>query len=163
MILTEILSDASNGSQVIAKILAVNSIPAEDKPGLLNAVRRVLPNIKAANSPPYRRLLEEVGLPVPAGPTYPRPQHVPWQQSFGVPYGQPMMANPGFPQPLGGGLTPLLVPQNMSLGHALRGGGSPTANGTPRTPQQRARGRMSPVSQMMSPGSDPFNPVSLSV
>ncbi|GMK59629.1 hypothetical protein CspeluHIS016_0802350 [Cutaneotrichosporon spelunceum] len=158
MILTEILSDASNGSQVIAKILAVNSIPTEDKPGLLNAVRRVLPNIKAANSPPYRRLLEEVGLPVPAGPTYPRPQHVPWQQSFGVPYGQPMMANPGFPQPLGGGLTPLLVPQTMSLGHALRGGGSPPANGTPRTPQQLARGRMSPGSQMMSPGSDPFNP-----
>lgn len=160
MILTEILSDASNGSQVIAKILAVQSIPSEDKPGLLNAVRRVLPNIKAANSPPYRRLLEEVGLPVPAGPTYPRPQHVPWQQSFQVPpYGQPMLANPGFPQPLGGGLTPLLVPQNMSLGHAIRAT-SPNANGSPRTPQQRSRGRMSPVSQMMSPGSDPFNPVS---
>lgn len=162
MILTEILSDASNGSQVIAKILAVSSIPPDDKPGLLNAVRRVLPNIKAANSPPYRRLLEEVGLPVPAGPTYPRPQHVPWQQSFQVPYGQPMLANPGFPQPLGGGLTPLLVPQNMNLGHAIRAS-SPNANGSPRTPQQRSRGRLSPVSQMMSPGSDPFNPVSFRV
>lgn len=159
-ILTEILSDASNGSQVIGKILAVQSISKEDKPGLLDAVRRVLPNIKAASTPPYRRLLEEVGLPIPATHNYPRTQPVQWQQSFQMPYGQVMLPNPGFPQPLGGGLSPLLIPQNMALGHALRAGSvSPNQNGaSPHTPQQRSRGRMSPVSQMMSPGSDPFNP-----
>ncbi|KAL1411888.1 hypothetical protein Q8F55_002871 [Vanrija albida] len=167
--LTEILSDASNGSQVIGKILAVSSISADEKPKLLEAVRRVLPNIKASSTPPYRRLLEEVGLPVPAGPTYARPANNQqpvggWQQpgayQVGNPYGQPF-PNPGFPQPLGQALSPLLMPQNMSLGpaHALRANSqSPNSNGSPRTPQQRARGRLSPVSQMMSPGSDPFNP-----
>lgn len=111
-VLSEILSDASNGSQVIGKILAVSTIPKDEKPALLEAVRRVLPSIKAAGTPPYRRLLEEVGLPIPQYRYYP---YAP---------------------------DPLLVPQNMPV--------------HPRTPQQQSRGRMSP--QMMSPGSDPFNP-----
>lgn len=145
-ILTEILSDASNGSQVIGKILAVSTLSKDERPALLEAVRRVIPNIKAAGTPPYRRLLEEVGLPVPQAQAY---RHVPWQQ-YQVPYGQPLLANPGFPQPLGAGLSPLLVPQNMAIGQHLRN--SPG----PRTPQPQAR---SPVTHM-SPGSDPFNPFS---
>jgi len=154
-ILTEILSDASNGSQVIGKILAVASIPKEEKPALLEAVRRVLPNIKAASTPPYRRLLEEVGLPIPAGGhNYPRSQPAAqWQQSF--PMGNNPGLNPGFPQPIGNGISPILIPQGMG---GLRADG----NNNSRNPQQRVRGgRMSPISQMLSPGSDPFNPVSL--
>lgn len=147
-ILTEILSDASNGSQVIGKILAVQSITAEEKPALLEAVRRVLPNIKAASTPPYRRLLEEVGLPVPAGShNYARgqPAAAQWQQSFQMGYGQ--MPNPGFPQPLGSaGMAPLLIPQNSQPRNAAQA--------------QQARGRLSPVNHMLSPASDPFNPVS---
>ncbi|WVQ83925.1 hypothetical protein IAT38_006069 [Cryptococcus sp. DSM 104549] len=65
--LIEILSDANNGNQVIGKILAVNTIPEDQKTQMVDAVRRVLPTIKASSTPPYRQLLEAVGLPVPAG------------------------------------------------------------------------------------------------
>lgn len=51
----------------------------------------------------------------------------------------------------GGGLAPLSM--------FSQGQGSPGGN-SPRTPVPNYRGRLSPASQMMSPGSDPFNPVS---
>jgi protein JSN1 len=160
--LTEILSDASNGSQVIGKLLAVQSIPKDDKPALLDAVRRVLPNIKAASTPPYRRLLEEVGLPIPAGGSHSYTRAQPtsaaqWQQSFQMPaYGQ--MPNPGFPQPLGvagTGMAPLLIPQGGAMG--MREAGAAGVVGGQTRAQTLARGRMSPIG-MLSPGSDPFNP-----
>jgi len=165
--LIEVLSDANNGSQVVGKILAISSLSHEDRNMMVETVRHLLPNIKASSTPPYRLLLEAVGLPVPAGQTDVPPYHqVPlqgqgqgrgqgrWQQGF-HPYHQPMGGSTGYPPP---NLSPLLIPQNMPLGHAMRTG-SPNPNGSPRTPQQRHRGRMSPQSQMMSPGSDPFNPV----
>jgi len=34
---------------------------------MVEAIRRVLPSIKASSTPPYRGLLETVGLPIPAG------------------------------------------------------------------------------------------------
>lgn len=171
-ILTEILGDASNGSQVIGKILAVSSISKEEKPKLLEAVRRVLPSIKAASTPPYRRLLEEVGLPIPQS-SYQRSnstgpastQAVPmaaagWQQGYQAQLGFAPVMNPGFPQPLAQTISPLLIPQNMALGQAMRAGSPPNGSAQPHTPRQGQRGRMSPISQMLSPGSDPFNPVS---
>ncbi|WVR03620.1 hypothetical protein IAU60_000613 [Kwoniella sp. DSM 27419] len=182
--LVEILSDANNGSQVIGKILAVSSIPAAQKSEMVEAVRRVLPGIKASNTPPYRMLLEAVGLPVPAGyignsspfgrnqqPAVPgwSQHHHQQHQGSGV-YGLPNQGYYGFHQPHqpvypANTLSPLLGPQNMPLGHHIRGGhaspnATPNANKSPRTPVARfgdANGRMSPGS-MMSPGSDPFNP-----
>ncbi|WWC85976.1 uncharacterized protein L201_000847 [Kwoniella dendrophila CBS 6074] len=183
--LIEILSDANNGSQVIGKILAINTVPQEQKTQMVETVRKVLPGIKASNTPPYRMLLEAVGLPVPAGyiansSPFGRSQQMPvpqgWQQqSFGMGaqqafYGNGGM-NGGYQQPYPSmtamnTLSPLLIPQNMPLGQSMRGGNSPnsTPNGnkSPRTPMARfsngmGGGRMSPGS-MMSPGSDPFNP-----
>lgn len=63
--LMEVLADANNGAQVIGKILAIASIPADEKTGMVEAVRLVLPTIKGYNTPPYRLLLEALGLPVP--------------------------------------------------------------------------------------------------
>ena len=169
--LTEILSDANNGCQVIGKILAISTLSADDRKMMVDSVRRVLPNIKACNTPPYRLLLEAVGLPIPAGHITSSPfgQGLalgadqtrgmrPWHQGF-YPYQQPMDGSPGYQHQ---SLSPLLIPQNMPLGHSMRAG-SPNSNfshnGSPRTPQPSHRGRMSPQSMMMSPGSDPFNPV----
>ncbi|KAL7420080.1 hypothetical protein Q5752_005045 [Cryptotrichosporon argae] len=175
-VLTEVLSDASNGSQVIGKILNVNTLPADQLSSMRDAVRRVLPNIKGTQTPPYRRLLEDLGLPVPAMPPH-QPhaqQYRPWYQvqpgMGGVPgmqalsgvngnYGLAAPPMPGYGQPLYGmpnpGLSPLMVPHNMPLGQMRAA--SPSLTASPRTPVARQRGRLSPAS-MLSPGSDPFNP-----
>lgn len=150
----------------------------------MEAVRRVLPGIKAANTPPYRLLLEAVGLPVPAGYIGNSPfgrgqgQHQNgWQQNQSqvgaggyagqnyYQYHQPMAISPGGYGQAGSNLSPLLIPQNMPLGQSMRGG-SPNMNGhggggnSPRTPVPGRRDRMSSAGNMLSPGSDPFNPVS---
>lgn len=171
--LTEILSDANNGAQMIGKIIAINTITTDERDKLIEAVRAVLPGIKASNTPPYRSLLEIVGLPVPAGPGpstspyaarrggYQGGQAGPGRYAGAGGYGaarglyggqqqgQQGAAAQGYRQPQaqqGKGLAPLALTQ-----------GSP--RGSPRTPVPQNRGRMSP-SSMMSPGSDPFNPVS---
>ena len=184
--LTEILSDANNGAQVIGKILAISSLAADEKETMTEATRRVLPTVKASSTPPYRLLLEAVGLPVPTGHMgggnqfgqargwqQPQPRSQPQGFGYGYPYHhhQPNgSSSPGhLPTPppmqygpMGQNLSPLLIPQNMPLGQAMRQG-SPNPSVSPRTPQPRNLGRLSPGSQMMSPGSDPFNPVSRQV
>jgi protein JSN1 len=173
-VLLEILSDANNGAQVIGKILAISTLPPDMRPTLIETVRRVLPNVRASSTPPYRLLLEAVGLPVPAGTSPFGRQHPQQSQGQNGYYTSPQNAYQrannhtlSSPQPqygmMGPNLSPLLMTQNMPLGQGrMLGrvggvGGSPQ----PRTPQARQMGRLSPGSQMMSPGSDPFNPVSL--
>lgn len=173
--LVEILSDANNGNQVIGKIIAVNTIAEDLKKQMVEAVRRVLPNIKASTTPPYRMLLEAVGLPVPAGYVTDSPfgrnpnphwqpnrqqqqQQQQQQPQFGqtyYPYHQSV--NDAGYQAVNGldNLSPLLIPQTMPLGQMR---GNHQQGKSPRTPTAR-QGRLSPGS-MMSPASDPFNPVS---
>ncbi|EIW68956.1 hypothetical protein TREMEDRAFT_73973 [Tremella mesenterica DSM 1558] len=157
--LTEILSDANNGSQVIGKILATSTILPDEKSKILESVRRVLPDIKASNTPPYRMLLEAVGLPLPAGGMNgfvpPGRWHQPTQPPFG--YQNYCYAQPQYLSPVGGmNLNPLLVPQNMPIGQSMRTGTtSPHSRDSPRTPQPQMR---RDPNQMTSPGSDPFNP-----
>ncbi|ORX35343.1 hypothetical protein BD324DRAFT_632481 [Kockovaella imperatae] len=184
-VLLDILGDANNGAQVIGKMLAISTISAEDKSMCLEACRRVLPSIKAASTPPYRVLLEAVGLPIPSGhmgqsfaprpvwgnqglPSLPAQHQMPQHPAYGYypAYHQPSPSpvsggglTPGGLTPygtMGQNLSPLLVAQNMPL--QPRGNSSPKVNASPRTPLNRHRGRLSPASQMMSPGSDPFNP-----
>ncbi|OWZ61140.1 hypothetical protein AYX15_06642 [Cryptococcus neoformans] len=163
--LIEILSDANNGNQVIGKIIAVNTIAEDQKKQMVEAVRRVLPNIKASTTPPYRMLLEAVGLPVPAGYVSgspfgrnPTPQWQPnrsqqFSQAY-YPYHQPV--NGASYQAVNGlgNLSPLLIPQTMPLGQMR---GNPQPGKSPRTPAAR-QGRLSSPGSMMSPASDPFNP-----
>nr|XP_019048935.1 pumilio domain-containing protein c [Kwoniella bestiolae CBS 10118]OCF27865.1 pumilio domain-containing protein c [Kwoniella bestiolae CBS 10118] len=180
--LSEILGDANNGSQVIGKILAINTIPQEQKTQMIDTVRRVLPNIKASNTPPYRLLLEAVSLPVPAGyinnnssSPFGRSHHnhhhhqqqvqIPqgWgiqsqpQQSFGQAFYGGAQAN-GYSQPYGmNNLSPLLIPQNMPLGQSMRNPNSPNstpnANKSPRTPMARFSNGPMGMQGRMSPGS----------
>lgn len=164
--LVEILSDANNGNQVIGKIIAVNTIAEDQKKQMVEAVRRVLPNIKASTTPPYRMLLEAVGLPVPAGYASaspfgrnPTPQWQPnRQQQFGQTYYPYQPVNGASYQAVNGlgNLSPLLIPQTMPLGQMR---GNPQPGKSPRTPAAR-QGRLSSPGSMMSPASDPFNPVS---
>lgn len=132
---------------------------------MISATRRILPSIKASSTPPYRLLLEAVGLPVPPGPPNGGYGRSPtgtaggWQQPGPGPrYGYmgtyQNQGGPAGPAPgIGYSHThPGLAP--MSVGPGSPGGASP------RTPVPHHRGRLSPASQMMSPGSDPFNPVS---
>ncbi|KGB75087.2 pumilio domain-containing protein c [Cryptococcus deuterogattii R265] len=172
--LIEILSDANNGNQIIGKIIAVNTIAEDLKKQMVEAVRRVLPNIKASTTPPYRMLLEAVGLPVPAGyvndSPFGRNPNPHWQPNRQQQQQQPQQQQPQFGQTyypyhqsvndagyqaVNGldNLSPLLIPQTMPLGQMR---GNPQTGKSPRTPTAR-QGRLSPGS-MMSPASDPFNP-----
>jgi protein JSN1 len=184
--LFDILSDANNGTQVIGKLLANSTSTSEEKELMLETVRRVLPTINTSSTPPYRVLLEAVGLPVPPSsspsPVARRHQTQQWQgQGQGQGY-QPQYQYGGFSQNQyhhqhqqqympqygqgpGMNLSPLLVPQNMPLGQMRHREHDPNdpnvtpmpGHAGPRTPvphphQGRGQG-------MMSPTSDPFNPV----
>jgi protein JSN1 len=175
-VLREVLWDAPNGSQVISKIMVNTSLDQADKPAMVEATRRVLLSMTASNTSPYRRLMEEVGLPITAAPMnspnryqprnnapYPLPGY--GNGVYGMnPYNAPHLAHLGGPQMGGfmqpghqGSLSPLMIPGGMSFGQAL--GGNMAGSPIPVTPSPRPMG--SPHSQMMSPGSDPFNPVSV--
>ena len=162
---------------------------------MLEAIRRVMPEIKASSTPPYRHLLEAAGLPVstssgpPVVPFHPHGQNA--QQGFGPGgrggwgrkgsgYGHAhssmgmagyapgsVQGGYGYASEVGmqqqyGGLPPIMIPPMNGGGGGGQGQppGQRRATDSPRTPIGRQRGRMSPgPSQMMSPGSDPFNPV----
>lgn len=187
----DILADANNGAQVIGKIIAVSTIAPDEKEKMLEAIRRVMPEIKASGTPPYRHLLEAAGLPVPTSsgpPVVPFNPHgghgrQGWQGGSGMrkgSYGAHSQA-PGSQAPQGYvpgyayagdlaqqqqqfGLAPIMIPSMNGGGLQHQQHQQPGRRGidSPRTPVGRPRGRMSPgPSQMMSPGSDPFNPVSL--
>jgi protein JSN1 len=186
--LFDILSDANNGTQVIGKLLANSTSTSAEKELMLETVRRVLLTINTSSTPPYRVLLEAVGLPVPPSsspsPVARRHQTQQWQgQGQGQGY-QPQYQYGGFSQNQyhhqhqhqqqympqygqgqGMNLSPLLVPQNMPLGQMRHREHDPNdpnvtpmpGHAGPRTPvphphQGRGQG-------MMSPTSDPFNPV----
>jgi len=180
--LFDILSDANNGTQVIGKLLANSTSTATEKELMLETVRRVLPTINTSSTPPYRVLLEAVGLPVPPSsspsPVARRQQGQNQWQGQGQGY-QPQYQYGGFsqnqchhqqqymPQQYGQGmnLSPLLVPQNMPLGQMRHREHDP--NDPNSTPMPGHAGPRTPVPHphqgrgqgMMSPTSDPFNPV----
>lgn len=98
--LFEVLQDANNGPNVISKILAVSSVTTMTKDIMYEAVKRVLPMIKASVTPPYRSLLEMVGLPVPAAPVnghmgYRAPSRGSWSGSPGPSYSAAFAGQPG--------------------------------------------------------------------
>jgi len=199
----DILSDANNGTQVIGKLLAnATSSPAE-KEMMIETVRRVLPTINTSSTPPYRVLLEAVGLPLPPM-TSPSPvgrarqnqnqnQNQGWggyqapyqyggfsqnyhqhQQQHYMPHQQQYGHGQGQGQGQGMNLSPLLVPQNMPIGQMRQHDPSDPnstpmpGHASPQTPiphphphsqshPHPGQNRQGPG--MMSPTSDPFNPV----
>ena len=162
-VLTDVLGDQVNGVAVVHKILTSPFVEPTQRPSYVEATKRVLIELKVIATQAYRRLIEEVGLPVPnLQPTYttniPQPsgrsKHN-QQNQFGMP-GLPA----GYPSSDQG---------LQSMMAALQMGGQNAASGPPRlqidpgygqngapAPQQRG-GRSNPPSAF-SPNSDPFNP-----
>ncbi|KAI0747952.1 hypothetical protein C8Q80DRAFT_1270408 [Daedaleopsis nitida] len=162
-VLTDVLGDQVNGVAVVHKILTSPFVDPLQRPSFVDATKRVLIELKVIATQAYRRLIEEVGLPVPnLQPTYttniPQPsgksKYNP-QNQFGMP-GLPA----GYPSSDQG---------LQSMMAALQMGGQNAASGPPRlqidpgygqngapAPQQRG-GRSNPPSAF-SPNSDPFNP-----
>ncbi|KAM5539048.1 hypothetical protein V8D89_007271 [Ganoderma adspersum] len=163
-VLTDVLGDQVNGVAVVHKILTSPFVDPAQRPSYVEATKRVLIELKVIATQAYRRLIEEVGLPVPnLQPTYttniPQPSgksKYNQQNQFGMP-GLPA----GYPSSDQG---------LQSMMAALQMGGQNAASGPPRLqidpgygqngaappPQQRG-GRSNPPSAF-SPNSDPFNP-----
>ncbi|KAH9483775.1 Pumilio domain-containing protein C56F2.08c [Psilocybe cubensis] len=70
-VLTDVLGDQVNGVAVVHKILTSPFIDPAAKQNYIEATKRVLIELKVIATQAYRRLIEEVGLPVPNfQPTY---------------------------------------------------------------------------------------------
>ena len=63
-VLTDVLGDQVNGVAVVHKILTSQFIDQAKRPAYLEATKRVLIELKVIATQAYRRLIEEVGLPV---------------------------------------------------------------------------------------------------
>lgn len=163
-VLTDVLGDQVNGVAVVHKILTSPFVNPEQRPAYVEATKRVLIELKVIATQAYRRLIEEVGLPVPnLQPTYstnvPQPTKTKYnnQNTFGVP-GLPA----GYPS-TDQGLASMMA--------ALQMGGQNAAAAPPRLqidpafgqaqPQNGNRARNSNPSTAFSPTSDPFNPFAM--
>lgn len=161
-VLTDVLGDQVNGVAVVHKVLTSPFVDQEKRPTYVEATKRVLIELKVIATQAYRRLIEEVGLPVPnLQPTYstntpqPTKSKYPAQNSFGVP-GLPA----GYPS-TDQGLASMMA--------ALQMGGQNAAAGPPRLQidpgygngNTNNRGRNSNPPSAFSPSTDPFNPFAM--
>ncbi|KAF8163009.1 hypothetical protein B0H34DRAFT_787453 [Crassisporium funariophilum] len=160
-VLTDVLGDQVNGVAVVHKILASPFIDPGAKQIYVEATKRVLIELKVIATQAYRRLIEEVGLPVPNfQPTYnntlPPTGKVTKNssQNFGVP-GLPS----GYPSNDQG---------FASMMAALQMGGQNPQAGPPAPPQLHVDPGYNPARRMapapvaqFSPSSDPFNPFAM--
>lgn len=167
-VLTDVLGDQVNGVAVIHKVLTSIFIDPVEKPAFLEATKRVLIELKVIATQAYRRLIEEVGLPIPSFQSQystnipqPKPKSMtsptalsptsPYNLSTGFNTADPslasMMAALQLQSP--GGVMSPVIPQpppqlqinpNYQAGNRLRSAGPSTA--------------------AFSPTSDPFNPFS---
>jgi protein JSN1 len=159
-VLQDVLGDQVNGVAVVHKIITSPFLDAIERPKYIEATKRVLIELKVLATQAYRRLIEEVGLPIPAfQPQYPGngPQQGPKK------YGGP--ANHGV-----GGLPPSYPSTDQGLASmmaALQMGGQNPHSGPPQLQidpgysQQAARPRMSNANSAFSPSTDPFNPFAM--
>jgi len=159
-VLTDVLGDQVNGVAVVHKILTSPFIDPISKPEYVEATKRVLIELKVIATQAYRRLIEEVGLPVPNfQPTY---TNLPTGSKSKAP--QNTFGMPGLPSG---------YPSNdqglASMMAALQMGGQNPQAGPAQPPLQidaaytnSAPPRRSATSAAaFSPSSDPFNPFGL--
>ncbi|KAF9533353.1 hypothetical protein CPB83DRAFT_831889 [Crepidotus variabilis] len=159
-VLTDVLGDQVNGVAVVHKILTSPFIDPNAKPIYVEATKRVLIELKVIATQAYRRLIEEVGLPVPNfQPTYnntlPPTGKVTKNssQNFGVP-GLPS-GYPSNDQSFAsmmaalqmGGQNPQAGPPVPQVQESVYNPSIPPPRRAPPTP-----------SGTFSPTSDPFNP-----
>jgi protein JSN1 len=158
-VLTDVLGDQVNGVAVVHKILTSPFIDPLKKSDYMDATKRVLIELKVIATQAYRRLIEEVGLPVPNfQPTYATNQPQPGkkitpQGTFGMP-GLPS----GYPSN-DQGLASMMAA--LQMGGQNPQSGPPQLQIDPNFSQAQSRGRSLNPSSTFSPGSDPFNPFAL--
>jgi protein JSN1 len=113
-VLSDVLGDQINGVAVVHKILQSSFLDPLQRPSFLEATKRVLIDLKVTTAQAYRRLIEEVGLPIPSFASAP--------------------TNYGAPPVTGNGATkkPSLTGMNMQHG----GYGAATAPQVVTPPQQ---------------------------
>lgn len=171
-VLTDVLGDQVNGVAVVHKVLTSPFIDQADKPAFLEATKRVLIELKVIATQAYRRLIEEVGLPIPNfQPQYstniPQPakqKSTSHSAGFGI---------PGLPTGYGGtdpSLVSMMAALQMQVNNSNGQGGSSSSpqNGPPQLQINPSYGQSSnrirssaPSATAFSPTSDPFNPFSL--
>ncbi|KAG6896732.1 hypothetical protein C0992_006449 [Termitomyces sp. T32_za158] len=159
-VLTDVLGDQVNGVSVVHKILSSPFIDPIAKPDYIEATKRVLIELKVIATQAYRRLIEEVGLPVPNfQPTYTNvPQNgksKTTQSAFGVP-GVPT-SYPTSDQ----GLASMMAALQMG-GQNPQAGPSQSTLGIDPVYNNAASPRRNPVpAATFSTSPDPFNPFAM--
>ncbi|KAH0584300.1 hypothetical protein H2248_009845 [Termitomyces sp. 'cryptogamus'] len=159
-VLTDVLGDQVNGVSVVHKILTSPFIDPIAKPDYIEATKRVLIELKVIATQAYRRLIEEVGLPVPNfQPTYTnvpqngKPKNT--QGAFGTP-GVPT-SYPTSDQ----GLASMMAALQMGGQNPQAGPSQPTLGIDP-VYNNAASPRRNPVAAAtFSTPSDPFNPFAI--
>lgn len=156
-VLADVLGDQVNGVAVVHKILTSPFIDPILKPNYVEATKRVLIELKVIATQAYRRLIEEVGLPVPNfQPTY----------STNLPSGGKAKTSPGSAFGMPG--LPSGYPSNdqglASMMAALQMGGQNPQAGPAQLQIDPAYGSPNSTRRAPSSGStyptnvDPFNP-----
>jgi protein JSN1 len=162
-VLTDVLGDQVNGVSVVHKILVSPFLDPLEKPKYIEATKRVIIELKVIATQAYRRLIEEVGLPMPAfQPAYtgaPQPGHkvkpqTPTTQGVpGLPSGYPS-SDQGLASMMAalqmGGQNPHSGPPQLQIDPAYRAQQQAAA-------ASRGRGLNGPPGTF-SPVTDPFNP-----
>ncbi|KAI0049693.1 hypothetical protein FA95DRAFT_1604162 [Auriscalpium vulgare] len=169
-VLTDVLGDQVNGVAVVHKVLTSPFLDPAKRPNYIEATKRVLIELKVIATQAYRRLIEEVGLPIPNfQPSYSNGTTTPGGKSkFGNTPGSYGMS--GLPSGYSA------HDQNLaSMMAALQMGGQNPQSGPPQPPQlsidpayntaqnppPRNGGRTSNPASAFSPTTDPFNPFAL--
>ena len=155
-VLTDVLGDQVNGVTVVHKILTSPFIDPNDRQAYFEATKRVLIELKVIATQAYRRLIEEVGLPVSS-----------FQQAYPSGMGQAGKMKGSSSQGSYYG-NPSNDQNIASMMAALQMGGqshmTPHPMGTPTQLQVdpgygQSNGRRGPGSSpAFSPNTDPFNP-----
>ncbi|KAG8721345.1 hypothetical protein FRC08_013890 [Ceratobasidium sp. 394] len=162
-VLTDVLGDQVNGVSVVHKILISPFLDPAERPGFLEATKRVLIDLKVTVTQAYRRLIEEVGLPLPNfQPAFAQPMPQPAKKNSGpTPYGMPGV--PAGYQQQGDGLATMM--QALQL-QAQQGAGPGNQGGLQINPAYANPSAPSPMAgppsgtspATFSPTNDPFNP-----
>ncbi|KZT03494.1 uncharacterized protein LAESUDRAFT_659487 [Laetiporus sulphureus 93-53] len=159
-VLTDVLGDQVNGVAVVHKIITSSFVDPAKRPSYVEATKRVLIELKVIATQAYRRLIEEVGLPVPnLQPTY--TTNAPQPNSKNKYTAQSNYVVPGLPAGY-----PSSDQGLASMMAALQMGGQNAASGPPRLQIDPGygqigaggRGRASNPASAFSPSADPFNP-----
>lgn len=163
-VLTDVLGDQVNGVSVVHKILISPFLDPAERPSFLEATKRVLIDLKVTVTQAYRRLIEEVGLPLPNfQPAFAQPMPQPVKKGSGpAPYGMPGMPT-GYPQQ-GDGLATMM--QALQLQAQQQGAGPNNQGGlqinpgygNPAIPNGMGGPPSGTSPATFSPTNDPFNP-----